>query len=345
MALIGGESVGKVIDTNLRSLINVWLAVVILLTVTASPVRGQELSILGGGMKPTAGDDGSYAWQIEYLHGLGEHVGVSLSYLNEGHVPDHHRDGISLQLWRRINLYDRRLSLAVGVGPYFYFDTTGNMADGTFRDKHDWKGMASMSATWYLQNRLLLEFRTNWVVIGNNFDSVSALAGIGYQLDPPASPGPLDKATQTVKKITGNELTLFLGKTIVNSFESESSIATSFEYRYGLFRHVDWTVAWLYEGNNHLRRRNGLTTQLWGVREFLNDRLAIGVGAGAYFALDHYSELLQGNVANRTVSGIVSLTGSYRFHPDWDVRATWNRVVTNYSSDTDVILGGIGYRF
>ncbi|WP_157874822.1 hypothetical protein [Paraburkholderia atlantica] len=26
-------------------------------------------------------------------------------------------------------------------------------------------------------------------------------------------------------------------------------------------------------------------------------------------------------------------------------RVTWNRVMTRYSRDTDVILGGIGYRF
>lgn len=84
---------------------------------------------------------------------------------------------------------------------------------------------------------------------------------------------------------------------------------------------------------------------VWLAVVFLLTVTAPPVRAGAYFALDHYSELLQGNVANRTISGIVSLTGSYRFHPDWDVRATWNRVVTNYSSDTDVILGGIGYRF
>ena len=296
-------------------------------------------------MKPTAGDDNSYSWQIEYLHGLGEHGAATLSYLNEGHVPDHHRDGIALQFWRRANLYDRRLSLAVGAGPYFYFDTTGTMADGTFRDRHDWKGMASMSATWYLENRLVLEFRTNWVVLGGNYDSLSALAGIGYQLDSPPSPGPLDNAPKRSNKTTGNELTLFLGQTIVNSFDSESSIATSIEYRHGLFRHLDWTVAWLYEGNNRLRRRNGLTTEFWGVREFLDDRLAIGFGAGAYCALDHYGDLLQGVVKNRTLSGIVSLTGSYRINPDWDLRVTWNRVVTNYSSDTDVILGGVGYRF
>ena len=29
----------------------------------------------------------------------------------------------------------------------------------------------------------------------------------------------------------------------------------------------------------------------------------------------------------------------------WSFRAAWSRIITDYSRDTDVILGGIGYRF
>ena len=46
-----------------------------------------------------------------------------------------------------------------------------------------------------------------------------------------------------------------------------------------------------------------------------------------------------------TVSGIVTLTASYRFHPHWDLRTSWYRIVTSYDRDTDVLLGGVGYRF
>ncbi len=31
--------------------------------------------------------------------------------------------------------------------------------------------------------------------------------------------------------------------------------------------------------------------------------------------------------------------------PCWGIRLTWNRVATNYNSDTDVLLGGLTYRF
>jgi len=45
------------------------------------------------------------------------------------------------------------------------------------------------------------------------------------------------------------------------------------------------------------------------------------------------------------LAGIVTLTGSYRIHRHWDVRTSWNRIVTDYNRDTDIILGGVGYRF
>jgi hypothetical protein len=45
------------------------------------------------------------------------------------------------------------------------------------------------------------------------------------------------------------------------------------------------------------------------------------------------------------LSGIVSASASYRFTQHWAARVTWNRVVTRYSRDTDVLMGGVGYRF
>jgi hypothetical protein len=45
------------------------------------------------------------------------------------------------------------------------------------------------------------------------------------------------------------------------------------------------------------------------------------------------------------LSGIVTLTASYRFDPHWFARLSWNRIVTGYDRDTDVILLGGGYRF
>lgn len=317
----------------------------ILLAIAACPVGAQEFYLLGGVMEEPDTGNSSYSWQLEYRQGLGEHFAASLSYLNEGHILKHRRDGHAAQLWARTNLLDRRLSLAAGAGPYYYYVTTSTMEGGSFTNDHGFAGMASLAATWYTESRWLFQLRGNLVGIGSGFDSLTAVAGIGYQLDPPATPGPIPKGPPQREKTTDNEITVFLGQTIVNSFDSEHSLATSVEYRRGVWRHVDWTVAWLYEGDNRLIRRHGVATQLWAVREFLDDRLALGVGGGLYFAINHYNELLNGRGTSSFLAGIVTMSASYRFHPRWDTRISWNRIVTDYDRDTDVILGGVGYRF
>lgn len=320
-----------------------WMIIIAVLAASVFPAGAQEFYVLGGGLAHTETHDHSYSWQLEYLEGLGEHFAASISYLNEGHLPQHHRDGDSLQIWGRSNLFDRRLSLAVGAGPYYYFDTAKALG-GSFTNDHGLGGVFSLAATWYADSRWLFQLRTNWVNVGGHFDTLSAVAGIGYQLESPPLPGPLPTTPPQQENTTNNEITLLLGRTIANSFDSEHATAMSIEYRRGIRRYLDWTAAYLFEGDNRLSRRHGLTTQLWAVREFLDDRLALGVGGGAYLAVNHYTES-QNIGSDEFLSAILTLTASYRFHPRWHMRTSWNRVITNYDRDTDVILAGIGYRF
>jgi hypothetical protein len=156
---------------------------------------------------------------------------------------------------------------------------------------------------------------------------------------------PLDTKASTPDQKLANEVTVLLGRTIVNSFASQQSLAAGIEYRRLISRHLDWTLSGLYEGDNRLARRDGVMTQLWAAQELLDDSLSVGAGAGAYFNLSHYHNPFQGPDANHVLSGIISITGSYRLTPHWAARLTWNRVVTSYERDTDVILGGVGYRF
>jgi hypothetical protein len=318
-------------------------AIAALVLVTAVPESSaSEIYGLGGLVNSSDPSDTSYSWQLEYRQDLIKHLAAGVSYLNEGHFKGHHRDGYTAQLWTRAELLDYRLTLAAGVGPYFFLDTTSSSSPEGFTDDHGWKAMISAAATWHLENNLLLELRSNWVKGPSGFNSVSALAGIGYHFEPALES--IDKKAAPEKKLP-NEVTLFLGRTIVNSFDSQQSIAAALEYRRHLSRHLDWTFAGLYEGDNRLVRRDGVMTQLWATQELLDDTLSVGAGAGAYFNLSHYHNPFQGPGSDRFLSGIIALTGSYRFTQHWAVRATWNRVITSYERDTDVILGGIGYRF
>jgi undecaprenyl pyrophosphate phosphatase UppP len=51
----------------------------------------QEFSLFGGGSR--AGSTNTYTWAFNYQEGLGQYFAASFTWLNEGHIPDHHRDG------------------------------------------------------------------------------------------------------------------------------------------------------------------------------------------------------------------------------------------------------------
>lgn len=318
---------------------------IVVLILSAAPLRAQEFHLLGGVGNNTATSNGTYAWQIDYLEGLGEHLAFSVSYLNEGHVPVHHRDGNTLQIWERLNLLDRRLTLAAGAGPYYYFDTTTAAIPGASVDNHGWGEVFSTAATWYADTNWLVQLRTNWVHTGDSIDTTSVLLGIGYRFSPPPSSSYPAEAPPPVEHTSNNEITFFFGHTIVNTFKSEAAAATAVEYRRRIARHLDWTAGWLHEGDARLIRRNGVTSQFWAVESLLDDSVLFGIGGGPYFAIDSYVHTLPGESGSTPVSGLLTLTADYRFTPHWSVRTSWNRVVTSYNRDTDVIMGGIGYRF
>ncbi|MDA8123704.1 MAG: hypothetical protein M0009_00750 [Deltaproteobacteria bacterium] len=325
-----------------------WFLVLILFLASVRPSSGGELFAFYGSTSEPGGRQDSFAYQVEYREGLGENAAISVSYLNEGHMPNHHRDGLApLTLWGRVNLLNRRLSLAVGAGPYLYADTT-QTPQGVAKNEHGLGGLLGASATWYLGSRLLFQARVNWVMTKDSIDTVTGLAGIGYQLDAPATPGPLVKPPSQREKTTNNELTLFLGQTVVNNPGNPKSIASCVEYRRGLFPYLDVTAAWLNEGDNELIRRNGAITQLWLVRDFLDDHLTLGGGLGAYLAIDSRGGLYPDEGGSAFASGIMSVTASLRnfsFNPDLTIRFVMNRILTNYSKDTDIFLFGLGYRF
>jgi hypothetical protein len=328
------------LSMNRAATVGVALLAVLSCTV---PAFAQELSVFGGAVAASGLKEHSYAWALDYRHGLGEHAALTFSWLNEGHVTNHHRDGHALQLWARTSVLDRRLTLSAGVGPYLYFDTT-RPSGAQFADDHGWGAIGSLAATYYSDSRVFYELRVNRIVAKDSIHTTSALLGVGYQLDRPRSPGPLTEATTQERMGPENELTVFVGQTVVNSFESERDTAKAIEYRRGLSRHIDWTVSWLNEGDTRLVRRNGAVTQFWAVREAFDRRASIGLGLGPYVAIDWQSSTTPSPNRER-LSWLLTVSAALRLTPRTSLRASWNRVVTDYDRDTDVVLIGFGYRF
>jgi len=319
--------------------------IALLLALLAKPVSAQDIYGLGGFAQGFGSGGSSYSWQLEYRQALNEFLAASVSYLNEGHISSHHRDGHTAQLWAGTLLADGKLSLSAGIGPYFYYDTVPASQGVLYANDHGWGLNSSLAATWHTDSRWQLQMRTNWIESDSPHDTISVLFGVGYRLDSPKEVSRSAATDTQVPQGRSNELVAYLGRTIVNSFDSEHSVAVGVEYRRQLSEYLEGSVGWLHEGDTRLVRRDGLTSEIWAMRSFFDDGLVLGIGGGLYFNLGSYHHVIEPNNTRKTVSGIVSLTGAYRIVPEWELRTVWHRIVTNYDRDTDVLLGGIAYRF
>jgi hypothetical protein len=338
-----GSAAGSDVSHQLR---NGVLGVVLVASgifLGAPSAKAQEFSLFGGGSR--AGDTNTYTWAFNYQEGLGQYFAASFTWLNEGHIPDHHRDGQLVQLWGRIPVGNPKFVLQAGIGPYRYFDTTTADQGGSYSDTHGWGVVYSVRAAYYASSRWITQLQLNRVHVQRGPDATSVMFGVGYQLDAPDTSGPRDWASASTNNVTNNEVAVYLGKTIVNSTSSPSALGGAVEYRRGLAKYLDVTVGYLHEGSSKLARRDGITSQLWATRAFFNDKVTLAVGAGAYYAINENENSESPGPGAGKFSGLVTIAGSYRFTRHWDARLEWNRVVTRYDRDTDVIFAGCGYRF
>ena len=126
-----------------------WMLVVTsaALCAGAGGAAAQELALYGG---PLIGEHShSYAWSIDYTEGFGHYLAGTITWLNEGHLPGHHRDGPLMQVWGRFPVVQRRFVVALGVGPYRYFDTEAAEQGLGYSNTHGWGVVYSARASWY----------------------------------------------------------------------------------------------------------------------------------------------------------------------------------------------------
>jgi hypothetical protein len=133
----------------------VFSIVFVLLT---CPVYAGEIHFLGGLGATNNPVETTGVWQVRYMEGLGENFAYSLSYVNQGHFISHHRDGTAASLWLRTNQMDGQLSLGVGAGPIFYYDTVRPPNEPP-TDVHGWGTMVNLLASWYTKNRWIYQLK------------------------------------------------------------------------------------------------------------------------------------------------------------------------------------------
>lgn len=308
-------------------------------------VQAQEATVYAGAM--SARDDNnerSYAWALDYRQGISEHLAASFTWLNEGHVTDHHRDGFGLQMWAHQPLWDRRFDIGVGVGPYRYYDTVAANRGHRYEDDHGWGVMYSVAATYYFESRWYVQLRANHVQSFGSINTTSYLLGLGYQLDKPGTRGPLTGSTSDAMN-SGDTLMVMVGESVVNSLDSQDSIAEALEYRHGFGKYFDGTVSLINEGSNRLGRRQGIAAQAWIKNDFFDDRFSMGLGLGPYITWNNYRNNPEAGGAQKVVAGLMTMSMAYTFGKHIVTRVSWNRVITGYDRDSDIWLAGIGYKF
>jgi len=317
-------------------------ALSLLLPLLSAPALAQEVYALGGAQYTHSLDELTYSFAYEYQQNLSEHFTGTFTWLNEGHVTAHHRDGYSVQLWTRWPNLPRTLVVSAGLGPYRYYDTTyGSPGVGGVTDAHGWGVLYSLAAQWYFRVPWVLQMRYNRARTPNSIDTDTLQIGIGYQFDPATRPGPVvPAASYPFTSPERNEVTLMAGNSVQNNFQSPHGVAWALEYRRRLNPYIDATATYLDEGDTHVVKRRGVALQGWLTREFLAHRASVGVGGGFYFARD------QDQRGARTEGlGLLTMAAAYRFTEHVATRLHWYRTLTINGRDTDVVLLGLAYAF
>jgi hypothetical protein len=181
------------------------------------------------------------------------------------------------------------------------------------------------------------------VLATQSYKTTSLLFGVGYELDAPNGRGALTGGTsQSVS--SGNQITSLVGWTEVNSLNSPGAVAESVEYRHGFGAYFGGTLSWINEAHTSLNTRDGVAAQAWVRRSFFDDKLALGVGAGPYYAVDTHRSPGGPDTGGR-VSILLTMSAGYNVTEHWTARVSWNRAMTTYDKVSDIYLAGVGYRF
>jgi hypothetical protein len=303
--------------------------------------QGEELSLLGGATDTDDHSSGSYAWGLEYRQRLLDHVYASFGYLNEGHLPDHHRDGAMLQMWADTGPWLSRLSFSFGAGPYVYFDTRDDTNYAGYRDQHG-VGMIltgrmsyALSSEWFT----LLELNQ---IVATTAGTRTIMLGVGYRLD--SFIEALDRAQRDPPRAAlENELGVFVGETTLNNLSSNKSDDFGIEYRYRAARHLEFSVSTIDESDGAFGRHAGATAEIWIVQDLVDARLTAGLGIGPDLAFSSY-RTPDGRIGASMV-GLASMTCSWRFTSHLAVRVNWHRGFTGDDQDRDTITAGLAWRY
>lgn len=302
----------------------------------ARSTRAGELDAFVGTLESNNSGVETYTWGIEYREPLTDHLNASFLWLNEGHLPNNHRDGQAVQLWWHSLPNSIGLVFEAGVGPYRYYDTHTFPIDPEFRDAHGWGAVASAEIDWYLASHWFTFLRLNQVETSNKYGSSSLALGAGYQFasTPDFSPGTGENPRWEIDGL--------LGERIGNTAHSETGMSEGISARAMLTSHWTASVTFIAGQGTLLDWRSGIAAQLW-LEQQLTSRFRVGAGAGAFMVSE--DDNLQNASSPSHLAAMVSVTVACSLTSHWVARVVWDRIGTGDDHDADILHFGVGYKF
>jgi hypothetical protein len=307
--------------------------------------RAGELDGFDGRLESNNSGSKTYSWGLEYREPLGEHFAASFVWLNEGHLPNNHRDGQVVQLWWHSRPDLKGLVFEAGIGPYRYYDTHTLRPDPDFHDAHGWGALGSAAMDWYFANHWFSFLRVNEVSASDKYGSTALVLGAGYRFSttfelPPASAG---SANGTEPRIAPRwEIDGLLGERIANTTHSETGLSEGISARRMLGEHFSASVTYIVGQGTLLNWRDGFAAQLW-LEQRLTQHLSVAAGAGGFIVSEDDNLKDTDEPANLAV--IVSVSVAYSLTQRWIARVVWDRIGTGDDHDCDILHLGAGYRF
>lgn len=318
----------------------VWrLGAVVAAGLLTSGARAQELAGALGRLHEVGEPGFTYTWRMDYYQHLTPNLAVSFGWLNEGHLPNHHRDGWAAQLWATRDPRGQRLRMGVGLGIYRSFDT--NLVGDAYRNEHATRPLLTLVLAHPIgEGPLSAQVQVNRTLGGRDPVTQAVLLGLLLRIGhagPEAPHPPSARAGEGQQ-----EVLVHFGRTILNSGVSETSDAYEVAYRRRVSPHWSWSAGYVNEGVPEKVRRDGVALQAWLDGYFLARRLRLGVGLGPYATwVEHH----QGGAIwdDMRLSGRITLAAGWRLAPRWTTHFTWSRTATTYHRDTDVLAAGLGF--
>ena len=314
-----------------------------MLAIAVSSARAETLIALGGISQPDDHAESTYAWQVEYQENLLPWLAASVSWLNEGHLPDDHRDGATAQLWVRAPRW-HDLTFSFGAGPYIYFDTEARDADSTYADAHGVGGIATASVAVDLTASWFVSLNASEIYTPGDINTYEFLLGIGYRFVPlDQSPGLLQADTDSAEDPGRQQLQAFGGMKIFNDLDALQKQTFGVDYHLALNHAAAWSATWFDDPGSARSLHDRVASQFWLVRQIDRAHLALSIGLGGYYQF--------GSSATAAVASFERISGLSGIRAEWEATRrlslifTWYRKFTTDNTDRDILTLGAGWRF